>query len=443
MIRDEVVSALLGRPKFGTGTGLHRMSALAALLPPAPWLGTGCALHVTGSHGKGSVALLTAALLRANGARVGLFESPHLHRFEERIRIDGVPIAPDALVAAYHAYAEAERCVETEAGRFGSFEAITGTALFAFAAAGVDTVVMEAGIGGRFDSTRVAGGALVALSAVDREHLDLLGPTERHVLRQKADLTPRGGTLFAGRLTPDLRADLEAYAHAQGFEARFVHDEVEIADVQAHEHGVTVDLRLDECRLPRLETRLFGHVQLGNAALALLLARAWLERFDLFDTKRFETAARATFARTSLPLRFQRVAQAPPVYADVAHTPGAVQALANTVRLHLGSRPIITVLGVSEGKVPVEITAGLAPISSRILCTMAGHRAMNAEALARSLSDIGAPVEAEPDLAAALARAQRLAKARNGAVLVTGSLFVARDAERLLRGTEGPADGSL
>ncbi len=439
MTRDEIIAAVFARPKFGTGPGLARMASIAASLPRTPWLGTGRALHVTGSHGKGTVATLTAALLAANGVRIGLFTSPHLHRFEERIRIRGAEISPEALAAAYGAYDSVEAGARTEENRFGAFEAITGTALHAFARADLDMVVFEAGLGGRLDSTKIAGGTLVALTGIDREHLDLLGPTEIDVLRQKADLCPEGGTLFVGPLVPALRTALASHARAKNLQLRFVEGEVRLSSLRATPSGVIADLSLTDLALPDLETRLFGRAQITNAALALLLAREWLERFGSYRPDPFVRAARETLRATPMPLRFQRLADNPFLYADVAHTPASTRALAETIRLHLGNDKIILVLGCAAEKDAVEIARPLAPLALHIHCTEAGHRALPARDLADRLSRQGweAQISSAP-----LAEALTQARAQSRPVIVTGSLFLARDTENLLSGRGAP-DPSL
>src|SRR4051812_1699402 len=156
---EDMLARLAALPKFGEGIGLHRMLDFAATLP-ATWLDQIDAIKVTGSKGKGSTSAISAEILQRLGVRTGLYTSPHLWRFHERIRIDGEPI-PDEDLALQGATAlrwkdEFER--RNPGDRVGAFEVFTAIALGHFAANRVQAVVSEAGIGGRYDSTRIIPG---------------------------------------------------------------------------------------------------------------------------------------------------------------------------------------------------------------------------------------------------------------------------------------------
>ena len=160
-----------GLDLMGMRFGLERMHELMREL------GGPCAalpaVHVVGTNGKTSVTRMTAAILSASGLRTGAYTSPHLLGWRERIALDGVPIPPEEFAAAATRVRHAQRAVP--GGRITQFEALTGIALAAFDAAGADAVVVEAGLGGRLDATNVIGAGVVALTAVDLDHTDLLG----------------------------------------------------------------------------------------------------------------------------------------------------------------------------------------------------------------------------------------------------------------------------
>lgn len=440
--RQEAVRILTNRAKFGTGLGLQRMQAVMTGLRPTLWSANARAIHVTGSQGKGTVTTLAAALLDALGYKTGRLISPHLMRFEERIAIGGAEIGEAALVEAAKRFAarEAAYLAANPGDRFGSFEAWTAAAFEAFTAADIDVAVLEAGIGGRFDATRAAKGAVVALTGIDREHAALLGPTEEHILYDKADLCPAGGLLVAGPLPGELKRRLAAYAAMRGFDCIQLEDACAIENIRHDETGAIADVVAGDLRLTDLRTRVFGAAQLGNAVIALLLVRAWLERKGAETSPaRLAEAARAAFSTCALPLRFETIARDPLTIADVAHTPQAARALAATLAAVHPGRRFVLLAGISEERPAQGILEPLIPLAAEIICTQS-YRGFPPEMLAtipqpkaeRPVHVIGAP-------AAALAAARRIAAERGHPLLVTGSLFLAAEAKCIAAGGDPAA----
>ncbi len=249
-------------PKFGRGPGLDRVQALLADLSTSAWWRDLDALKITGSNGKGSTAAMVAAILEALDLPCGLYTSPHLHRFSERIRIAGEEIsAPD--LAAGTAWLEQRIREEGLEEELGAFEAFTAVALHHFAHHRPAAVVLEAGIGGRHDPTRVPPGNFVALTSIDREHIPLLGNTEAEILDQKADLCPDGGTLVVGPLPPALLRRLQDHAQRRGFRLLNSWDEVPFDLRELTPEGSVVDLELGDLRLADLHIALPGRHQMS------------------------------------------------------------------------------------------------------------------------------------------------------------------------------------
>jgi dihydrofolate synthase/folylpolyglutamate synthase len=435
--RDKAIAILTDRPKFGTGLGLHRMQAVMSGLKPALWSANGRAIHVTGSQGKGTVTTLAAALLEKLGYKTGHFLSPHLMRFEERIAIRGAPVDEAALMQAASRFAAREEAYLAihPGDRFGSFEALAATAFEAFGAADIDVAVLEAGIGGRFDATRAARGSIVALTGIDHEHAGLLGPSEEHILYDKADLCPAGGLLVAGPLLPELKRRLSAYGAIRGFDILHAEDIGTLSDIRHDAQGAIVDLAADGAVLKDLRTRLFGPAQLGNAVIALLLTRAWLERKGVSARDAvLSEAARAAFAETQLPLRFERISEDPAVIADVAHTPRATAALAATLQMVYPGERFVLLTGVSDDRPAHSMLEPLAPLCARIICTKS-HRGFPPEMIAGNFK--GAQVIADP--ADAFAAARRIAAQEGHKVVVTGSLYLAAMAKCIAAGGDPAA----
>src|SRR5512146_1670875 len=182
--------------KMGNGVGLHRISWLVSDLLARPWLANLQSIRVTGSNGKGSVCAMLDSIFEALGIERGLYISPHLVRFNERFSLNGNLISDEELMAAIDWFLARER---EYSGSYpddsiGLFEAYTAIALQYFDHHKPDVLVAEAGIGGRYDATRVIPGNLVGLTSLDLEHADLLGNSLELIAYDKADLCPTGGT---------------------------------------------------------------------------------------------------------------------------------------------------------------------------------------------------------------------------------------------------------
>jgi dihydrofolate synthase / folylpolyglutamate synthase len=440
--RAEALALLTHRPKFGSGLGLQRMQAVMSGLAPALWSANGRALHVTGSQGKGTVTTLAAALLQTLGYKTGRYISPHLMAFEERIAINGAPLDAAGLAeaAARFAAREAAYLALHPNDRFGGFEAVTAAAFEAFAAADVDVAVLEAGIGGRFDATRAAHGSVVALTGIDREHAGLLGPTEEHILYDKADLCPAGGLLVAGRLEPELKRRLAAYGTMRGFDLLHAEEACRIGNIEHGADGALADFALGGLALDRLRTRVFGPAQLRNVAIAFLLVRAWLERKGAATgSAALGEAARHAFGETALPLRFERIGEDPVTIADVAHTPQASRALAETLGCVFPGERFVLLAGIADNRPAGSILEPLLALASSVICTRS-HRGFAAELLKGALPrKPEPPVLAIEQPAEAFAEARRQARQNGHKLLVTGSLFLAAEAKCLAMGGDPAA----
>lgn len=436
---DATVARIAALPRYGDGTGLHRMRALALDVTPPGWLTRTETLRVTGSKGKGSVAALTTALLDGLGLRTGRFTSPHLRHLAERFQIAGAAI--DRARLAEHVERVCARAAAYEAmhanDRFGAFEVCAAVALACFAAEGVEAPVLEAGIGGRFDSTRVAAGAVVALTAVEREHTQLLGDTPLQIACDKADLCPAGGTLVVGRLDGELRRRLAGYCAVRGVELVSVEEIAAVRDVRIDGRHMGFDLTVDGVDFGRVECGLIGLHQAWNAALAVAIVGRWLRRTGrAIDPARWVAAVRAALPAVRWPGRFEVIADDPTVVIDVGHTPGSARATVETLRAAYPGRRVVLLTGVSANKDAAGIMAALVPAADEVICTRAHHRGGDPAALAQLCERVraGAVSRVEGSLRAALDHAVARAAATDALVLITGGLFLAVEAAVLLDG---------
>jgi len=441
---DDLIHRLMSRPKTGDGVGLHRMERLLAPALAGDWGRRLDAIKVTGSNGKGSVARLTAGLLEALGQECGLFTSPHLLRFNERIECAGQAISDDDLCAAVARFQAAEndllRAWPDE--QVGAFEAFTAVAMDWFSTRRPAALVLEAGVGGRYDATRAIPGNVAALTSVDLEHADILGDRLELIAYDKADLCPDGGTLVLGRLAPDLRRRLDAYARLRRLQLVTWEDVGSVRRLQLDSDGMRADLDLFGEPLDDVRFSLLGEHQIVNALTAAGLARAWLNRQGMdVNAAAFAAAFRCAVGNARWPGRLERISDDPPVYIDVGHTPEAMSSTLAALPHLAAGRKVLLVCGVSYNKNAEGVVAALAPAADRLVCTRAHHRGGDSTRVANAAKALrpDLPMRIEDDLEKAVQSAVREARRDGMLVLVAGGLFLAIEAAAILKGDDAKA----
>lgn len=389
-------------------------------------------VHVAGSKGKGSTALMTEALLRGAGRRVGTYTSPHLERWTERFRIDGVEIDGARLAAAIervrpHVEALCAGDVHTVPT---FFDATTAAAFVLFADARVECGVLEVGLGGRLDSTNACEPAVTCITSIELEHTDRLGDSLAAIATEKAGILKRGIPAVVGRLPDEALAVVERRAAEVGAPiARFGREfEGELLDADLE--GSRIRLR-DGAFETTVRLPLLGAPSVHNAALALACAKRLLG-------DQVPAPALAELARVELPGRIEVVCRRPVIVVDAAHTADSARALASV--LERVARPLHLVLSISEGKDVGAILATLLPLASSLVLTRAEPaRSMAPETLAslaaRIAPDLLVRVELDPCAAVRSARARC---ADSDALCVTGSVYLAGIARAELRPIEDP-----
>jgi dihydrofolate synthase/folylpolyglutamate synthase len=388
-------------------------------------------LHVAGSKGKGSTALLAEALLVAAGERVGTFTSPHLERWTERIRIDGREVDGAPLAAAVERlrpHVEALRA-ETPDAAPSFFDATTAAALLLFRDAGLDRVILEVGLGGRLDSTNAVQPAVTCITTIELEHTDKLGDTLAAIAAEKAGIAKPGAPLVTGALHPEAAAVVEARAAELGVPLARLGRELELELLEESLDGLRLRLRDGGCEI-QATLPLLGAHQAANAALALACARRLPGGPD-GDALR--AAAQRGFAFVRLPGRVELLGRAPWRVADGAHTAASARALVQALG-HLPRRRARLVLSVSAGKDLREILAALLPAFDEVTVTRAdAQRSLQPAEVAAAVRAAapGIPVRAVPNPFLAL-RAAREGLGEGDLVCATGSVYLAGLARRVL-----------
>ena len=413
--------ALRGGEHAGMRPGLARVETLLEALGNPERRYT--LVQVGGTNGKGSTAAMLAAILRAAGRRVGLFTSPHLVSFRERIRIDGEAIGEDDVADGFDAIATLIARLDAT-----MFEATTALALDHFAREGVDIAVLEVGLGGRLDATTVGAPAVSAIARIDLDHQDVLGSTLSAIAREKAAII-RSGVAVASAQAPEAAAVLLARAAETGVRLHMEGRELSVRVTARDLAGQTLDLagpgwRVHDARIP-----LLGTFQPSNALLAVSAARA----LDVTPA-----AIRAGLARARWPGRFEVLrAGDRHVVLDGAHNPGGARALAASLAEWFGDLPLTLVFGALRDKDAAGMLAPLAVRARRVILTASSSpRAAAPEALRAHVPAGPGCVETAASPAEALALAAR--PPRTPILCVAGSLSLVGDVLRHVAGGDKP-----
>ena len=425
-------------PKYGEGIGLARMAALLDAIAVDRARLQRMSVVVTGSNGKGSTAAFCASIAYAYRLRTGLFTSPHLHRFNERFRIDGVPIGDDALARLkLRVEAAIAELSQRRNEKFGAFEAMFALACLFFQESECDFAVFEAGIGGRYDPARLVGACCTCVTSVDYEHVELLGRTLELIVSDKSDACASGGTIVYGENCRNLRPHVLEYNRYRDVTTLFVRDDIAINNEVISTTAQRFDLRFEDYDFRFLETNVLGTFQINNAAIAVTLFLLWLRRNRPGESPaNIEAAVRTGLRAARWPGRLQVIQREPLTVIDVGHTPDGIrQSLASLTAIH-GADNWILVVGISIDKKADEIMALLAPSFDTIICTAAHHKGASAASIA------GAVQNANPDASVQIAAtiedavnvSQTLAASRKQRIYVAGGLFLAIEYATIARG---------
>jgi dihydrofolate synthase/folylpolyglutamate synthase len=366
-------------------------------------------LVVGGTNGKGSTCAFLEAILSAAGYTTGLYTSPHLLRYNERVRIAGAEASDTELVAAFEKIDVARGDISLTYFEFGTLGA-----MLQFVDAGVDVAILEVGLGGRLDAVNVFDADVAIVTSVDLDHMDYLGDTREAIGFEKAGIYRTGRPALCA--DPNPPASLLAHARAIGADLRCVD-----RDFSAQASGDRWTFKSRAADWPGLPLpALAGAIQMRNAAGALAVLDAVRERLPVS-----EAAIRQGLAAARLPGRFQRIAQMPEVIVDVAHNPEAARALASTLRAQPAAGRTLAVVGMLADKDAASVFAALVgEIDAWWTCTPAATRARDAAALAAVLREQAgaAPVRVQPDVNTALAEARGAAR-EGDRILVFGSFY--------------------
>lgn len=364
---------------------------------------------VGGTNGKGSVCAMLDAMFRAAGYRTGLYTSPHLRRYNERVRIDGREASDAELVAAFERI-EAARGDTT----LTYFEFGTLAAMAQFVAAAVDIAILEVGLGGRLDAVNLFDADVALVTGVDLDHQEYLGATREAIGLEKAGIYRAGRPAICADPAPP--ASLVGHAQAIGADLRCLGRDFAF---QQDATGWTFRGR-SVCWQDLPMPAMAGSFQLRNAAAALAAVESLMARLPVSVG-----ALRQGLATARAIGRFQHIADDPAVYADVAHNPQAARALASILREQPVAGRTFAVVGMLADKDVDDVIAALAETVDRWwVCTPDSSRALPAAALAQTVRRHApaAPVNSVPEPRRALAAARSEAR-DDDRIIVFGSFY--------------------
>lgn len=423
MVASDGYTACLDRlyrlRRFGIKLGLEVISGLLAHLDN-PQQRYHC-IHVAGTNGKGSVAATLAALLTTAGYRTGLYTSPHLVRFNERIAIDGHPIDDDAVMAAY----EAVNAAPAQDREPTFFEFATAMALHTFRQQEVQWAVIETGMGGRLDATNIIRPEVAIITNISLEHRAYLGATLAAIAGEKAGIVKDRVPVVTGATQSTVREAIRRAARAH--QAPLLQLGVDFR-VRRRPDG-RFDYIGQRHQWRHLDLTLRGLHQYTNAALALAAGEA-IEPLAprIVDAEVIRDGLR----RIRWPGRLEIVREHPTIILDGAHNLAAARNLARYLAREAEQRRITLVVGILDDKPFRPMLAALLPCCHRVICTRPRiDRALPAERLAEEARDQGANVTIRPTVAEAVKTAIAMA-APEEIVCVAGSLYVVGEAKEIL-----------
>ena len=421
---DDHLSALYRLRRFGIKLGLASISRLMrGLGNPQDRFSS---IHIAGTNGKGSIAAFLSSVLAHGGYKVGLYTSPHLVRFNERIQINGRPIS-DKDVARV---AEVVQRIYTQGEPPTFFECATAMAFYHFASEKVDWAVLETGMGGRYDATNVVHPEVSIISNISLEHQEYLGNTLAKIAREKAGIIKRNAGIVTGTRQKSALKVIEQVATEKEVPLYRLGKEIRI---RKNKEGSFTYLGIGR-RWPQVKIGMIGDHQVTNAALALG-ALELLQKKGLYLT---DEAVYEGLAATRWPGRLEVFSRKPFILLDGAHNPSAVRTLKKFLENSFSSRRLTIVVGILEDKDWKPMLRDLAGVAHRIILTRPLYeRAADPHKLAAFLRPLKQDLVVIPKLSDAISFAlEKTSKA--DAVCITGSLYTVGDARAYLQGSSKP-----
>ncbi|MBI1793653.1 MAG: bifunctional folylpolyglutamate synthase/dihydrofolate synthase, partial [Chloroflexi bacterium] len=390
---------------------------------------------IAGTKGKGSVSALCASALKVAGLKVGLYTSPHLLDYTERIRVNGQPISHEQLIELV----EQIKPAVAKIPKLTTFEITTALGFLAFAQQKADAAVIEVGLGGRLDATNVITPKVSVITSLSYDHMAVLGNTLALIAGEKAGIIKPGVPVVSAPQKEEALEVLERVARERNAPFTLVGKDITYKALDHSLDGQTLQLAIGSWQLStvsgqrsavsnqlstfqpstlNLQLPLLGLHQVENAAIAYVALKA--RGLNISDA-----AIQKGFAEVKWPARFEVARREPPVIFDSAHNQDSFEKLTRTLEDYFPGRPVYLIFGASEDKNIPGMFAEIAPKLKLLLVTKANHpRALEPEKIQELARQAKVPNEAAVPVEAALARALEMSEKDGSIVLSAGSMFV-------------------
>ncbi len=417
----------VANPFDAESVGLRRTEALLQMLDfPDTRYPT---VHIAGSKGKGSTAAMIDSALRAAGYRVGLYTTPHLHTFRERIQINGEPISEEMFAALTSEIIPFNARLAEEHPEWGeatAFEVSTALAFLAFARAPVDVGVIEVGLGGRLDATNVIKPLLSVISSISLDHTSILGDSLAEIASEKGGIIKSGRPVVSAEQRPEAASTLQQIADDAG-------SELTLGERDWSVTGTTRDFTVTAFKrqIDSLRCGLAGQHQVGNAGLAVTALSALAARGYAIS----DDAIRSGVANVTWPGRFEIANRSPLVIVDGAHNVDSCERLVEALAEEYPDHRVSLVVGIARDKDVEGMLRVLSPAASWIIATASrSPRATDPESLVGLLGNVAPEVEAGSAQSVKDALAHLMAGPEDDRhlICVTGSLYAVGEAREAL-----------
>ena len=446
MSYSDTIDYLFGLQKHGIKLGLDNTVKLLSCFgnPQTSFK----SVHVAGTNGKGSTSAMIASILQSAGFKVGLFTSPHLVSFTERIRINNKQITENEVVElADEIKLKVESLkLEVKNSKSGTFEptffeVVTAMGFIYFKRKNVDWAVIETGMGGRLDATNVLMPEATVITSIGYDHKEFLGNTISDIAGEKAGIIKEHVPVITSSQEPVVmdkiekkarEKDSEIFVYGRDFAAKVKHGDI---------NGSVFDYQGD-IFFEDIKVSLPGAHQVLNASLALKTSTALIKRSELLKARLTPDAVRDGLKNVKWPGRLELVSDNPPILIDGAHNPSASASLADSLRrIFLKTyKRIILIAGMMADKDIKGIMAPLLPMASEIILTAPGYeRAASAEILAECAASLGftnvhiaSTVKSAIDTAIKIRQKSEVVTRHSSLILITGSFYTIGEAKEAL-----------
>lgn len=424
MIYEEALDYLANLCKFGINLGLARIEKLLEMLDhPERRFKT---IHITGTNGKGSTTAMLASIITASGIKTGMYTSPHLLDYTERMMIDGQQISPEEFAKTVEYISQfVEKIAEEGMGHPTEFEVLTAAAFHYFASCGVEYAVIEVGLGGLLDSTNVVMPEVSVITNVTLDHIDKCGAAVSEIAAHKAGIIKQGVPVITGakgEALPIIKgAALEKsakiYSYGEDFSARLA---------GRLEHGQKVFFQRKEEEIGTFAVNLLGHHQVDNCAIAVMAALELSKKEERITLEAIEKGLR----KVCWPGRFEVVPGNPTIIIDGAHNVDGARGLRKNLNEFYKEKEIVFLLGILQDKDVTGIIGELiGPNDKVVVVAPLSGRAGKPEDIAKCIQ--AAHVETADSIGEGLGRARSLG-GENTVICVAGSLYLVGAARQLI-----------